>query len=114
MTPQQWQVVLGLLGFVAMVVGVGIKLAGNYLNQLRADIKATQDLDVRVGAHEAQIIEILRRLASLEGGIKESMYGLDRRLTEVNNSVIRLETSLKFTEQIRGLLGRRHTDAPEE
>ncbi len=113
MTAELWQVLLGGGMLLTVVAAILVKVGTNFFSELRADIKATQALDTKVSSHESQIIEILRRLASLEGGIKADMQSLDRRLTDVNNSVIRLETGLKFTDQIRGLLGRRHTDPAE-
>lgn len=107
MNGQTWQLVLGLLAFLGVVVGIVLKLAANYLRELREDIEATKALDIAVSKHGANIDDILRRLTLLEGGIQTSMLGVDRRLTEINNSVIKLEAGLHLLERVEELVGNR-------
>lgn len=105
-----WTMLMAAGVVLAAAGGVIHAVVKSYLGQLREDIKSTQDLDTKVASHTAEILDIARRLALVEGGIAAHMRGLDDRLNLLNISVVRLETAIRIKDTIRGLVGKRAED----
>lgn len=105
-----WTILIAIGTVLAATGGIVHAIARSYLGQLRADIQATQNLDVKVAEHAAQISDAARRLTLIEGGLVSQMRGLDERMTQLNIAVVRLETALNIKESIRGMIGKRVDD----